>query len=398
MSNFENILRKKLLEAIEKEKINLLQEKKSKAAAAKDTNKLSQGTTTSGDKLLDISNISRSLIRGTESSSRTVTVEDAFKTLRQNNPYISALKSSFSAENLVKALDFYFTPDDSLLKAECTGLGSVLTKQLVLDAYYSIFQEYNSKVAGFVNENFVSGLLGGQTISVDKNIDEDDENVDVPNIADFKIGDVGISLKTASSQGKLAGSFKNLLRSLGIKFRMKTTSSNLRNDSDFMANKGGLYYLLFLKPNADEHTISCFKVDRDYITEKLKNYLDSNDGYYVFKDKTQMNAAALTAAPFLGKDFKSLLKGGAKSKFAASEIIRDKTTIDLKNKILLDSGKENQNKIIGTLNALNQFYSIYSNAVMEFAKDPNIGNLESLKQKLEIASQFKPEELLSNKC
>ena len=139
-------------------------------SAASDPKKLkSVSGDSSGQKLLDIADISRKLIRGTESSARLQSVEDAFEILRKTNPYIDQLTST-SPENfpfaIIEALNYYFSPPKEILENPCVGIGAMMTRHLILDAYLSIFEEYNSTSAGFANESFIAGLLGGQTISV----------------------------------------------------------------------------------------------------------------------------------------------------------------------------------------------------------------------------------------
>lgn len=360
--------------------------KKFDAGAAKDTEKLKQADgDKSGAGLLDISNISRMLIRGTESENRLQSVNDSFKTIQRINPHlknISNLSGEQFVEELLNAINYYFSPPKELIDNPCTGIGNLMSRQLMLDAYLSIFQEYNSQSAGFVNENYLAGLLGGKTIPAEGGT----------NIADFKLGDTGVSLKTSQYSGSLKGSFTNLLKTLGIKFRI--ADSKVGNDSDVPANPAGLYYLLFNKKD-NSHMITAFRVDKEEIISQLENKVQVDDGYFVFENKEQFKKLSKEIAPMLGATYKTLFStsvpGVTDLKTSEKEIQTELPQVE-------DSHSDNAKKVIETLNGLNEFYSIYSNAVLKFATDPSYQNLADLKDSLQTASQFDPELLASDKC
>jgi len=357
------------------------------AGAAKDTQKLKQSDgDKSGAGLLDISNISRMLIRGTESDNRLQSVNESFNTIRTLNPHLKNLSNSSGGafvDELIKAINYYFSPPKDLIDNPCTGIGNLMSRQLILDAYLSIFKEYNSQSAGFVNENYLAGLLGGKTIPAEGGT----------NIADFKLGDIGVSLKTSQYKGKLSGSFKNLLRTLGVKFRIPGSSTS--NDSDIPANPGGLYYLLFNKKE-NSHMITAFRVNKEEIVSQLEDEVPVDDeGYFVFKNTKQFNDLAKKVAPMLGADYKTIFNTSVPG---ISDLKTSEKEIQTELPQVQDSHSDNAKKVIETLNALNEFYSIYSNAVLKFATDPSYENLEDLKNSLQTASQFDPQLLASDKC
>lgn len=377
------------------------------AGQATDIEKLTQPEKeSSGDKLLDLSNISRMLIRGTESDNRLQSVEDSFETLRGANPRLDSLNNPDGfTENLINALDYYFNPPEDLLNNPCIGLGNLLSRQLILDAYLSIFKEYNNKVAGFVNESFLAGLLGGKTIPAEGGT----------NIADFSINGVGVSLKTSDYSGKLSGSFKNLLTTLGIKFRIEGTT--VGNDIGNPQNPKGLFYLLFNKTE-DGHMITCFEIDREGIITTFENLSNSAEGalvgkskpgkrrkrigitkdeedYFVFGSSDEFDKLKEYLAPVLDSKFDSIISGNI---LGVSNLKKSQNKISKQLPELYASQGDNSKKILETLGALNQFYSIYSNAVLKFATDPSLTNLELLQDALLKASQFEPAKLVSTEC
>ena len=367
-------------------------------SAADDPGKLSSiDGDTSGKKLLDTSVISRKLIRGTESSARLPDVEEAFETLRKTNPYIESLPSagagSFPAK-LVEALNYYFSPPADVLEQPCVGIGAMMTKHIILDAYLGIFKEYNAQSAGFANENFVAGLVGGQTVSISGGHSS---------IADFQIanGAYGVSLKTADAKGKLSGSFTNMMRTLGIKFRTRHGHAHY-SDNDTPVHSNGLYYLLFNKTR-ESHSVACFRVDREEIIERLNKLANHrsddvvlDEGYYVFKRAPDKDFSKQITG-ILSTDFRWITDinhntvGVSDLELAESDIkmiLPEVTTAD----------EENIAKIIETIEALTNFYSIFSNAVLKFATDPDYEVLLKIKEDLEKAAQFEPEKLISNQC
>jgi hypothetical protein len=360
--------------------------------AAKDPSKISKiSGDKSGQKLLDISAISRKLIRGTESTGKTRDVKESFGILRRTNPYIEGLTSKSPQqfpEALIEALNYYFSPPKDLLENPCLGLGAMMTRHIVLDAYLSIFQEYNAVSAGFVNENFISSLVGGQTVSIEGGH---------TSIADLQIGngDYGISLKTASYSGKLSGSFAGLMRTLGIKYRTVRGSKAHRSDNDVPIHSKGLYYLLFNKMS-NSHTITAFRVDREEIIKRMEYYSAGmdEDGYYVFRsppdkyEKTRITGV-------LDIEYKDIPKNGSSG---ISNVATAKEDIKLVLPNISTADTENAERIIQTLVSLTDFYQILSNAILEFATNPDYEVLQKIKGDLEQASQLEPEKLISSQC
>jgi len=358
-------------------------------SAADDPEKLKPKTgDNSGQSLLDLSVISRRLIRGTESSNRLQDVTTAFDTLRRTNPYIEYLPSSSPnsfSKNLVDALSFYFSPPQDVVGAPCVGIGAQMSKHIVLDAYLSIFKEYNAKAAGYVNENFLAGLVGGETISADSST----------SIADFKIGGFGVSLKTAKYTGNLTGSFTNLMKTLGIKFIFKTEKGRTyKNDSVEPVHPSGLYYLLFNKKD-NSHTITSFRIDRDEIIKMAEDSADAqNDTGHLIFDESSLEKAK-RGASVLGVKFDDIIN---KSSPGISDLATATDDIKLVLPEVETADDENISKILETIKALTEFYSIFSNAVIAFATNPDYEVLSKIKEDLARAAQFEPQILISNEC
>lgn len=368
-------------------------------SAADDAKKLAPDTgDTSGKKLLDVSVISRKLIRGTESAARLPDVEQSFETLRKSNPYIEGLSGASESEfpaKLVEALNYYFSPPKEILENPCVGIGAMMSRHVILEAYLSIFKEYNAQSAGFANENFISALVGGQTVSIEGGH---------TSIADFQIGGgaYGVSLKTAAYSGKLSGSFTNMMKTLGIKFRLEWGGKAYRNDNDTPVHSNGLYYLLFNKTK-ESHMITCFRVDREEIINKLTSMstdsrsgvsVDDN-GYFVFDRAPDKNVSSRITG-ILNFDFSSIVRGN--NYLGVSDLAMADENIKMVMPDVTTADQENVAKIIETIEAMTTFYSIFSNAVLEFATDPDYDVLAKIKQDLEKAAQFEPEKLISNQC
>jgi len=361
-------------------------------SAADDPGKITPDSgATGGKKLLDISVISRKLIRGTESAARLPDVEEAFATLRKTNPYIEKLSSASESEfsvRMVEALNYYFSPPREVLENPCVGIGAMMTKHGILDAYLSIFQEYNAQSAGFANENFIAGLVGGETVSISGGH---------TSIADFSIanGAYGVSLKTAAEAGKLSGSFTNMMKTLGIKFRLGYGRGSYANTNGIPVHKKGLYYLLFSK-TTDTHRITCFRVDREKIIEKMEDQSNSidEDGTFVFNRKPE-KATMSYITGVLDLDFRKLINDRAPG---ISNLAVAEENIKMILPEVEGAEEENIAKIIETIEALTNFYSIFSNAVLKFATDPDYEVLLKIKEDLEKAAQFEPEKLISNQC
>ena len=348
----------------------------------------------SGEKLLDISAISRQLVRGTESSENLQGIDKAFETLRKTNPYINELHNA-SAETfpqaMIDALNYYFSPPSEILDNPCTGLGAMMSRHMILDAYLSIFKQYNAQSAGFVNESFISSLLGGKTLTIKGGHSS---------IADIQIGNSGVSLKTSNYDGKLSGSFSSLLRTLGIKYKTLKGSKAHRSDNNTPVHSDGLYYLLFNKQKAS-HIITAFRVDREEIIRQLEHQTSrqgnrvtkDEDGYYIFSEIPD-KAEVKDITGVLNIDFKSV---PSESK-GISNVATASEDIDLVLPEVTTADDENVARIIETISALTDFYSILSNAIIEFATNPDYENLAKIKGDLDLAAQMQPEKLISNQC
>ena len=354
----------------------------------------SKGTESGG--ILNVQDIARALITGTESEQRDQTsIKDAFDVIRKTNNFVTDLATVGEdglVQTLINALAKYFIPPED--KGNCTDLSSMFTQHVVMSSYSMIFEEYSGSPAGFVNESFIAGLIGGVSIP----------SATATTIADMQIqgSKIGISLKTTASKSKLSGSFTNLMRTLGIKFRVEGGSKSYISDSDVPAHALGLYYLLFNKRSAESHTISCFKVDRGEMISNLDNYVSNqkgekmskeDDGTYVFRSKKDYDDLASKFAPLLGIKFDSIVDD---SVVGISGFRKIEQELELNAQVTANGTQENVKKITDTLNLLNAFYSQYVNAVVSFASDPTGKKLTEIQTKLTAMSKIDPTNLVTS--
>ena len=349
-----------------------------------------------GDSILNVQDIARTLITGTESGQRDqMNIKDAFDVIRKSNNFVTELKSVSGdklIETLINALAKYFVPPED--SDGCTDLSSMFTRHVVMSSYSMIFKEYSGSPAGFVNESFIAGLIGGESIPAASST----------TIADIQIqgNNIGISLKTTSSDSKLSGSFTNLMRTLGIKFRVEGGTKSYISDSDVPQHALGLYYLLFNKKSTESHSISCFKVDRGEMINNLDYYVANQkgtrmskeeDGTYVFRSKKDYDDLVSKFAPLLGIKFDSIVDD---SVIGISGFQKIEQELELSAQVTANGKQENIDKIIKTLNLLNTFYSQYVNAVVSFASDPTGEKLQGIQEKLTAMSKIDPTNLVTS--
>ena len=356
---------------------------------------------TSAKTVLDVSAIARALIVGTESEQRdSMTIAQAFENIREvNAPALNKLANAIQ-ENVpsaaLEALKVYFIPPDGVIDSSCRDLSTMFTRHVVLSAYSLIFKEYGASPAGFVNESFLAGLLGGSSIPAQG----------ATTIADmqFRNNAVGISLKTVSSKSTLDGSFANLMRTLGIKYRVEGGTKRHMSDIGMPQHKDGLFYLLFNKDSETTHRISCFRVDREEIITKFEEYLVSQRGtrmskdedMYVFRDMSSYDDLRSKFAPLLGIKFNSIVDDTV---VGISDYQQIDQNVELQTEVVAGASETNVKKIIETLNLLNQFYSVYYNSVIAFASNPSGENLLKIKEDLLKMSTIDPKNLIkSDNC
>lgn len=396
-----DMLLRVLAEALKKEKLeeeaSKIDPNKASAVDNVDNVKSDIGSGDSkGGSILNVQDIARTLITGTESNQRDQTgIKDAFENIRKTNTYVHELKTVSEdkvVETLINALAKYFTPPQN--DDNCTDLSSMFTRHVVLSSYSMIFKEYSGSPAGFVNESFISGLIGGDSIP----------SATAKTIADIQLrgGVIGISLKTTASDSKLSGSFTNLMRTLGIKFRVEGETKAYVSDEGAPKHSLGLYYLLFNKRSKTNHTISCFKVDRDEMISNLDNYVANqrgekmskeDDGMYVFRTKKDYDDLASKFAPLLGIKFDSIVDD---SVIGISSFQKIEQELELSEQVTATGKKDNVEMIINTLNLLNTFYSQYVSAVVSFASDPTGAHLKEIKKKLTAMSKIDPTNLVTS--
>jgi len=404
MNNYEDLINTLLKEAIEKERLeekNTNQEfKLDTDAVVGNVDQIQQDSSVSGQNLiLNIQDIARSLITGTESDQRdSMSIATAFEKLRETNVHVESLKNvdeNGLIPTLISALSHYFLAPTN--PPRCTDLSSMFTRYTVLSAYSLIFKEYSGSPAGFVNESFLAGLLGGTSIPATSG----------KTIADIGLqgGTIGISLKTVKSDDKLSGSFTNLMRTLGIKFRVEGASRDYLSTFDSPKHSKGLYYLLFNKDSDTSHTISCFKVDREEVLQAFETYYTGqrgavmskdNDGTYVFRSKKDFDNIKSKFAGLLGVKFDTNLSDNI---VGISNLTKVSQDIAVQQPIVDDDQSENIQQIVKTLNLLNNFYSSYVNSVVSFISDPMGANLKNIKDQFVEMSKIDPVNLINpNKC
>jgi len=104
---------------------------------------------------------------------------------------------------------------------------------------------------------------------------------------------------------------------------------------------------------------------------------------------------AIAAVSVLGVKFDDIIN---KSSPGISDLATATDDIKLVLPEVENADDENISQILETIKALTEFYSIFSNAVIEFATNPDYEVLSKIKEDLARAAQFEPQILISDEC
>lgn len=339
------------------------------------------------NKLLDLQDIARTLISGTESEFRdTISISEAWNAIKSQNEYVDRLKTAEESEVpelLINAMKQYFIPPVDTIDSSCYDLSTMFSRYIILEAYSLIFKDYSHTLAGYANEAFIAGLLGGTTLPPKSGT-----------LADLILanGDIGISLKTIDASKGLDASFATLMRTLGIKYKSEGKGKAYSSTVDAPVHNKGLYYLLFNKETDTSHTIKVFKVNREEFIAKMDELLEKDvDGTYVIPNETYENKLA-NIAPILGAKFSNI----SDDILGVSNYINIEQKIDLQQPVVENAQSTNISKILDTLSLLNDFYALYTNSVIKFTTEPSLENLNNLKEQFLEMSKIDPRSLVVN--
>ena len=123
-----------------------------------------------------------------------------------------------SAKDLVESFRVFDLNSEEIKRLRCSSLGGLMSKYAIISGLVSIMEQFNAQAAGFVNEAFISLLLGGKTVPVGTGGIED-------LVVDADGEAIGISLKTKKAT-KLGGSLLNLTETLNIPTFTQTRGEN----------------------------------------------------------------------------------------------------------------------------------------------------------------------------
>jgi hypothetical protein len=339
-----------------------------------------------GKEYLDVSNIVRNLVAATTSPDENKqNISESFATLRSFNKDL--LSDLSSADKLNKAIaSFYQVPDARRTRTtfgDCNDLATISARAFINAGLQTILREYNAQTAGFVNEAYLANLLGGKVIPVEKDI------------ADLKVGEIGISLKTKKEEAKTKGSYSNLLHTLGIPHEIqgKEDKPSLGSDNETPLHTH-LYYVAFAKKDNKVSSIKTIKIDRSEVTLYIlkNNYGTRNENQGT---KTFISSDGLQA---LKKDTNFFLNAPIKDWSADLGGVSDYKEITF-----LTQESEKQSKkaagllgeqLTATLNQINNYFGVIEQAMVTYASQPTRENLEGLQQQLSNAANFNIENIL----
>tara|TARA_R110000824_G_scaffold67881_2_gene175808 strand:+ start:5261 stop:6481 length:1221 start_codon:yes stop_codon:yes gene_type:complete len=342
---------------------------------------------------LDIGNIVTMFVSRTETKETDISVEESFNVLKQFN----------KPENLDTAaglndylISFFQSKEKSATEfGECTDIGTISKRLLINSAYSRILSNYNESAAGFVNEAFLSKLLGGAVVSTGSKITGTIFN----DIADLGFSEgalIGVSLKTKKSGVK--GSIVDLLATVGVPFKYTDNRGKMVTfEGGASPYPGGLFYVFFGKPRGsaggslDRFSITTARVTPESASDYVASYdIPMQDGYFIINPENRLKPE---------KDSRGLLGAGKDySKFGSIRGVADHASEDLIfnkqkefNKLQAEALGEELTK---TLNTLNAYFSSLQKSIMTYASDPSPNNLESFQRFLLKSANFEIEKLL----
>ena len=364
---------------------------------------------------IDVSAIVSRLVATTGERSEDKPIKDIFKILTSNAG--EAPDGDKSSAEVVDAFIASIFKQPSL-QEECVDISSIAKNALVNSAFSSLIENYNAIAAGFANEAFVAGLIGGKTIPTKSRVVED---VALENIADIYHDKIGfISLKTKQKGKKVSGSLKNLMGTVGVPFVFQTVTKEGIIEREFnIKQERPLFYMYFKTPSKGEFQIDVAKVTRESLEKYLNGRLKkvklkqspmpedgaplqeakkkkteevgpavngkweyADDGEYFFLTKELKSEIESDKGFLLGSDFESTEISGIDGSKAEEKIsMKDQTEL---NNI---KSEDLRNQLIFTLNTLNNFFVSVEKSIFEYASRPTAENLGGLKNNLEDISQ-----------
>ena len=127
----------------------------------------------------------------------------------------AGFQNDFSnSRSLAESFKFFDIQSQNFAQAQCASLGGLMSKYALAGGLISIFEQFNASAGGFVNENFLSVIMGGSAVPAGS-----------AGIEDIRVdsagqGTVGISLKTKKGDD-VQGSMTQLLETLGISYYIR---------------------------------------------------------------------------------------------------------------------------------------------------------------------------------
>ena len=113
-------------------------------------------------------------------------------------------------QGLVDSFKFLDIQHEKVMTAKCSSIGGLVSKYALAGSLVSIFEQFNPSAGGFVNENFLGKIMGGEAVTAG-----------TAGIEDIKVkttqGLIGISLKTKKGTD-VQGSITQLLETIGLSF------------------------------------------------------------------------------------------------------------------------------------------------------------------------------------
>jgi len=127
----------------------------------------------------------------------------------------AGFKNDFSnSRALAESFRFFDIQNDNFSKAQCSSLGGLMSKYALAGGLISIFEQFNASAGGFVNENFLSVIMGGSAVPAGS------AGIEDIMVESAGQGTVGISLKTKKCDD-VQGSMTQLLETLGISYYIR---------------------------------------------------------------------------------------------------------------------------------------------------------------------------------
>jgi len=153
---------------------------------------------------LALSDIVSILAVGTETDKVIKSSKSAYQALLKNMKVKFSSASSQEIVNFFKQFDFQAADIET---QRCTSLGALVSKYAVASGLVWVFDQFNNQAGGYVNEAFMSELVGGQSVPVGGG-----------GIEDILVNkSVGLNLKVKDTTA-VHGSLTQLLETLNVPY------------------------------------------------------------------------------------------------------------------------------------------------------------------------------------